>query len=52
MAGHACETALMNRDSEVSAWLEALEHPLIDVIEAVRSKIGYDTLNRPHQWQQ
>ena len=29
----------MNPDPEVSAWLETLDHPLIDVIQAVRTTI-------------
>jgi len=29
----------MNRDAAVSAWLDELDHPLIDVIQAVRTTI-------------
>ena len=28
----------MNRDPEVSAWLDDLDHPLMEVIQAVRTQ--------------
>ena len=36
MGGRGCDTAAMNENPDVSAWLAELEHPLKDVILAVR----------------
>ena len=37
--GHRCDTLAMNQNPEVDTFLDGLGHPLIDVIQAVRTTI-------------